>query len=94
MMKTTLKNHVPLPKDTPAYFCGNCGAVSLDPKNICNPQGKLRKIDWCGSRDLPPPEHCRNKVNNERFRCRNCGKVSVNSALLCEPEKMELPKAS
>lgn len=45
MMKTTPKKHVPLPKDTPAYFCGNCGAVSLDPKNICNPQGKLRKMD-------------------------------------------------
>lgn len=91
MKKTKIKKHVPMPKSTPAFYCGNCGAVSLDPHNVCNPAGKLRKMDWCGSKDLPPPRHCRNRVNNERYRCGNCGKASINAALLCEPEKMELP---
>ena len=91
MFDTKINKHVPMPKDTKAFFCGNCGAVSLDANNICNPQGKLRKQDWCGSKDLPPAKFCQNMVNNERYKCNNCGKASVNSALLCEPEKMPIP---
>ena len=53
MQKTNIRKHVPLPKETPAFFCGNCGVVSLSSSNICNPQGKLKKVDWCGSKDLP-----------------------------------------
>ncbi len=87
MLKTNITNHVPLPKETPAFYCGNCGVVSLYASNICNPQGKLKKIDWCGSKDLKA-KPCENSVNNDRYRCNNCGKASVNSALLCEPEKM------
>ena len=92
MLETNIKQHVPLPKETPAYFCGNCGVVSLDPGNICNPAGKVRKGDWCGSRDLPPPKFCRNRVNNDRYRCLKCGKAAINKALLCEPEKMPRPE--
>ena len=91
MLKTNIKKLVPLPKETPAFFCGNCGVVSLYAGNICNPKGKLKKIDWCGSKDLPQVMLCRNSVNNERYRCKVCGKAAINSALLCEPQKMELP---
>ena len=31
----TEKKHVPVPKDTRAYTCANCGAVALDANNIC-----------------------------------------------------------
>ncbi|MDD3618412.1 MAG: hypothetical protein RBR09_12305 [Desulfobulbaceae bacterium] len=92
MPATNIKRHIPLPLETPAWFCGNCGAVSLDAKNICNPAGRLKKGDWCGSRDLPPPRFCRNRVNNDRYSCRKCGKAAINKALLCEPEKMALPE--
>jgi hypothetical protein len=91
MLQTNIRKHVPLPKETPAFFCGNCGVVSLYAGNICNPGGKLKKVDWCGSRDLPQAKLCRNRVNNDRYRCKNCGKAAINPALLCEPEKMELP---
>ena len=91
MIQTNIKKHIPLPKETPAFFCGNCGVVSLYAGNICNPKGKLRKVDWCGSKDLPLAKLCRNRVNNDRYRCTTCGKAAINSALLCEPEKMELP---
>jgi predicted RNA-binding Zn-ribbon protein involved in translation (DUF1610 family) len=84
--------HVPLPKDTPAFFCGNCGAVALDPKNICRPVGKGKKADWCGSRGVQPPSYCQNRVNVNRWQCRNCGKVSVNPELLCEPGKLDIPE--
>ncbi len=92
MIETNIKKHVPLPKETPAYFCGNCNAVSLDPNNICNPKGRLKKVDWCGSKDLPPPKQCRNRVNTDRFFCSNCGKAAINNVLLCEPEKMTMPE--
>lgn len=91
MHKIKITKHVPLPKETPAFYCGNCGAVALDSHNICNPKGRLRKVDWCGSKDLPPPKFCRNRVNNERYKCNNCGKAAINAALLCELEKMPMP---
>jgi ribosomal protein S27AE len=93
MMKltTNIKKHVPLPKETPAFYCGNCGVVSLDQNNICNPKGSMKKIDWCGSEDLPQAKFCKNRVNNERYKCGKCGKAAINSALLCEPEKMPMP---
>ena len=87
-LETNIKKHVPLPKETPAFFCGNCGAVSLDSNNICNPKGRIKKIDWCGSEDLPPAKFCQNRVNNDRYKCQKCGKAAINSTLLCEPEKM------
>lgn len=90
-MQTKITQHVPLPKDTPAYFCGNCGAVSLDAHNICRPQGKGKKIDWCGSASEKPRHHCFNHVHNDRCICKKCGQVSVNSQLLCEPVQMEKP---
>jgi predicted RNA-binding Zn-ribbon protein involved in translation (DUF1610 family) len=91
-LTTNIKKHVPLPKETPAFFCGNCGVVSLDQNNICNPRGRLKKIDWCGSKDLPPAKFCKNRVNNDRYKCEKCGKAAINSTLLCEPEKMPMPK--
>ena len=92
MQKTNIRKHVPLPKETPAFFCGNCGVVSLSSSNIRNPQGKLKKVDWCGSKDLPEAKLCRNSVNNDRYRCTTCGKAAINSTLLCEPDKMPLPE--
>lgn len=90
MTEADMKKHTPLPKDTKAFYCGNCGAVSLDQNNICNPAGRITKADWCGSKDLPPPQACQNRVNNDRYSCKNCGKTAINPGLLCEPEKMDL----
>ncbi len=81
--------HVPLPKETPAFICANCGAVSLDREGICKVQGKGKKADWCGTRDPRPPKACHNRKHNHRWICDNCGKVSVNRELLCEPREMK-----
>ena len=85
------KAHVALPKETPAFFCANCGAVSLDPNKICKVQGKGTKADWCGIRDNNPPRQCVNRKNNIRWVCATCNKVSVNAELLCEPQEMPKP---
>lgn len=90
MIDSNKKEHIPLPKETAAFYCANCGVVSLDRNNICNPAGKLTKADWCGSKDLPPAKTCQNRVNKDRYACKNCGKSSINAALLCEPDKMHL----
>lgn len=84
----TEKKHVPLPKDTKAFICANCGAVALDANNICKVQGAGLKSDWCGIKGVKPPAGCQNHVHNERWQCRKCGQISVNPSLLCEPEKM------
>ena len=91
MLETKIKKHVPLPAETPAFYCGNCGAVALDAANVCNPQGRLQRKDWCGSEDRLPAAFCKNRVNNERYQCRKCGKTAINMALLCEPEKLPRP---
>ena len=83
------KKHVPVSKDTPAFFCANCGAVALDSKNICKLQGKGKKADWCGIKGVKPPASCQNNVNNDRWQCQNCGTISVNPELLCEPAKLK-----
>lgn len=89
-MSSNIK-HIPLPKDTKAFICANCGAVSLSPNDICNIQGKGMKSDWCGTKSLASPSFCHNKVHNTRYTCNKCGQVSVHPELLCEPEKMAEP---
>lgn len=87
-MSDEKKAHVPLPKNTPAFICANCGAVALDAKAVCNPQGRGTKADWCGTSSHLTPSYCRNKVNNDRYQCQNCGQVAINPGLLCNPEKI------
>ena len=86
----TEKKHIPLPKETPAFICANCGAVALDANNICKVQGKGKKADWCGTKGTKPPQHCHNRVNNDRWQCSNCGEIALNPKLLCEPRKLDL----
>lgn len=81
-------NHIPAPKDTKAFICADCGAVSLDANNICNVQGKGKKGDWCGVKGSPPPKTCHTKEHTDRWQCENCGQTAVNPTLLCEPVKL------
>jgi len=85
------EKHVPLPRETKAFICANCGAVALDPTDICRVQGMGTKADWCGTTSLAPPSFCRNNKNNDRYKCDKCGQVAINPGLLCEPEKMSIP---
>ena len=86
----TKKNHIPVPKDTKAFICANCGVVALDANNICKIQGMGKKSDWCGVKGSKPPKTCHTKKYTDRWQCRNCGQTSVNSLLLCDPEKIEI----
>lgn len=89
MSEGKTKKHIPVPKETPAFICANCGAVSLKADGVCKIMGRGKKADWCGIQQVKIPQFCHNKVHNLRFKCANCGQVSVNPELLCEPEKME-----
>ena len=83
--------HVPLPAETHAFICANCGAVSLSPEGVCKVQGRMTRGDWCGTKSIEPAKVCQNKIHNLRFKCGNCGRVAVDAGLLCEPEEMSAP---
>lgn len=87
--KKTRKDHLPVPKNTPAFLCADCGAASLSASNICKPQGRGTKADWCGSKSLRKPTFCKKNKHNLRFHCKDCGQVAVNPELLCNPEEIE-----
>ena len=87
-MSEEFKNHVPLPKSTPAFECVTCGAVSLNPNCVCKIMGKVTKADWCGTKSIASPKQCKNNVNTTRYVCQNCGRVSMNFELLCKPERI------
>ncbi len=82
---------IPLPRDTRAFVCAQCGAVSQRPDGICQVQGRLIRGDWCGTNSIEPARGCENRIHNLRFKCEKCGRVAVESELLCEPEKMPEP---
>ena len=86
------KKHIPVPKETPAFICANCGAVALSSENVCKVMGMGKKADWCGIKGVKPPASCHNNAHNDRWQCKNCGQISVNPELLCEPEIMKLPE--
>jgi len=90
-MTEKIESHVPLPRETHAFMCANCGAVSLRPEGICKVQGRLTRGDWCGTKSLEPARGCQSKFHNLRFKCGKCGRVAVDAGLLCEPEKMPEP---
>jgi len=81
--------HIPLPKDTTAFVCADCGTVALSAGDICKVQGKVKKADWCGTPGSKPPKFCQNKAHNNRWQCRKCGQIAVNPKLLCEPEELQ-----
>jgi predicted RNA-binding Zn-ribbon protein involved in translation (DUF1610 family) len=87
-MSEEFKNHVPLPKNTPAFECADCGAVSLSPNCVCKIMGKVTKGDWCGTKSIASPKQCQKNVNTIRYICNKCGRVSMNFELLCEPKTL------
>ena len=66
MSDNTPKSNFPLPPNTPAIICANCGAVSLYASGVCNPQGKGMKSDWCGTESVDNRNlsFCNNDVYN------------------------------
>jgi predicted RNA-binding Zn-ribbon protein involved in translation (DUF1610 family) len=82
---------ITLPKETKAFICANCGAVSLSADGICKVQGQTTKADWCGTTSPFPISLCHNRKNNIRYKCLKCGRVAINPELLCEPEQLPIP---
>jgi len=87
-MSKKKKDPMTLPKDTPAFLCADCGAASLAADNICKPQGRGTRADWCGTKSGHKPKGCRKDKHTHRFKCKSCGQVAVNPELLCKPLEM------
>jgi len=85
-----MDNNLCLPKNTKAFICADCGAVSLDPDKLCNIQGQGRKADWCGIPHLNSIKTCKENKKHLRYQCKNCKQVSTDPKLLCHPVKIDL----
>jgi len=77
-----------MPLNTPAFSCTGCGAVALNADSLCQPAGRVRKSDWCGTESIDMPPFCLNDRHTLRYRCKKCGRISIDAPLLCEPEKV------
>jgi hypothetical protein len=78
-----------LPLDTRVFVCATCGAVALNPNDICQVQGMAVKADWCGTKSDEPPRQCVNRIHTHRYYCNRCKRVSVNQEVLCEPVQLK-----
>jgi predicted RNA-binding Zn-ribbon protein involved in translation (DUF1610 family) len=81
-----------LPKNTKAFICANCGAVSLDSDKLCKIQGRGTKADWCGIPHLKTTFKCKNHTSHLRYKCANCNQVATDPQLLCNPVKIKPEK--
>lgn len=89
---THKEKHITLPKETKAFICANCGAVSLDHNKVCKIQGLGVRADWCGTKAIKEPSFCHNRKNTTRYHCTKCGKTAIQPGLLCDPEQLPIPE--
>lgn len=67
-----------------AYICQNCGVVTEDSSNLCNPVSEEYKKKLCSD---PEADVCNEKVSEMKYTC-ECGSVSANPQHLCKPQKV------
>jgi hypothetical protein len=67
-----------------AYICQNCGVVTEDSNNLCNPVNEEYKKKLCSN---PEVEVCNEKVPAMEYSC-DCGSVSANPQHLCKPRRV------
>jgi hypothetical protein len=67
-----------------SYICQNCGVITDDAKNICNPINEEYKSKTCS---ISAAEVCREKQLAMEYAC-VCGNVSANPQNLCKPSRI------
>jgi hypothetical protein len=71
-------------ENTMSYICQNCGVVTDDSNNICNPINEEYKSKACS---IPEIEVCKDKRPAMEYSC-VCGNVSANPQSLCRPSRI------
>jgi hypothetical protein len=65
-----------------SYKCQNCGVVSEEFLNLCNPATEPESGNLC---TVSPDKVCSEKMDEMKFSCNTCGSISATSDNLCEP---------
>jgi len=66
------------------YECGQCGVVTEDRSQVCEPQGLSDKNAYCGT----APERgtmCQEMQEQLPFVCDSCGRPAEQAELVCNP---------
>ena len=64
------------------YKCQNCGVLSEERFNLCNPATNIESENLCA---VPPDKVCDGKMDEMKFSCDACGSISATSDNLCIP---------
>ena len=68
-----------------SYKCQNCGVVSEEFLNLCNPATEPESENLCA---VSPDRVCSGKMDEMKFSCDACGSISATSDNLCIPIKI------
>ena len=67
-----------------AYLCENCGVLSEESSDLCNPINEAYKKKSCSAADS---EVCNEQVQKMKYTC-DCGNVSADPQHLCKPRQL------
>jgi len=76
--------HLNMRRTAMAYICQNCGVVTDDSNNLCNPVDEEFKSRLCST---PAARVCSEKASAIKYSC-DCGNISANPQHLCHPRKI------
>ncbi len=68
-----------------SYKCQNCGVLSEERINLCNPVTEIESENLCS---VLPDSICSEKTNEMKFSCEACGSKSATSDNLCAPVEL------
>jgi len=65
-----------------AYTCKNCGTLSDNSADLCQPVSEEVSGNLCG---VPADHVCGGKISEMKYSCDACGSVSAVPGNLCSP---------
>lgn len=68
-----------------SYMCQNCGVVTEESSNLCNPINEEYIKKLCS---IPEGEVCNEKISAMKYSC-ECGSTSANPQHLCKPRVIQ-----
>lgn len=74
---------------TNVYECQNCGVISREPQDLCDPRSTDISCRFYDEDFLfDPMSLCDSMVQEQPFSCDGCGRISPDPRLVCSPSKL------
>jgi len=67
------------------YECKTCGVVSKQEQQLCSPEKRYVRDEYCGVSESHS-KICDSVKEHLPFVCGNCGRPAEQAELLCKPE--------